>query len=272
MRRDFGTLEAFMWTFGTTLALIGSFELLEMVLPGSSNDLVSLGAVEGLVYGLGCFFIWQFYASAKKLPEFLGIRRTHPMLAVLGLGLGVTLQAPADTLQWIVERLVGPPSEEQVLARGVMMHADTQLEAAMMMLSAACVVPLVEELLFRGAFFGGLRSRGSALMAAAISGVCFVVCHMEPRIWLPLAVVAAVLSLLRAVSGSVLPGFALHLSFNAVTLALIVLRVVPVDSRLDLSWELATLGWLASALLVYYVLRIAGSDEATQARLEDEIA
>jgi len=125
--------------------------------------------------------------------------------------------------------------------------------------------------LFRGAFFSALRSEITGVGAAILTGVCFVVCHPTPRVWLPLAAVAAVLSLLRLVSGSVLPGFALHLSFNAVSLAVVVLGVVPVDRRLNLPWQMSLAGWLVSAALVYAVLKLGATSDAEQARTEDDV-
>jgi len=270
VQRSFGVLQVFLWTFGATLGLITSFQVVESLLPGATTDLVTLGAIEGLVYGLSCFLVWHVYASNRPVLDFLAIRRTHPALPVLGLLLGISLQAPADTLQALVEAIAGPPSEELLRRRAAMMRADSEIEAAMMMISAACVVPLVEELLFRGAFFGGLKSQASAIFAGLMTGLAFVICHLDPRVWLPLAAVAAVLSMLRVVSGSVLPGFALHLAFNAVTLAVVVLRIVAVDRRLDLSWQLSVAGWLATLLLLYAVLRTAQSDEATEARVRDD--
>ena len=271
MERQFGTSQVFVWTFGSTLGLIMSFYALEAIQPGATNDLVSLGAVEGLVYGLTAFLVWQLYAAKRGVIQFLGIRKTHPLLPLLGLALGVSLQAPADTLQFVVEWSFGPPNEADVLARAAMMRAETPLMAAMMMLSAACLVPLVEEALFRGAFFAGLRSQLTGAGAATFTGVCFVVCHLEPRVWLPLSSVALVLSLLRLVSGSVIPGFALHCSFNAVSLALVVLGVIPVDRRLNLPWQTAIAGWLVSGALVYAVLRLGATVDAEQARAEDDV-
>jgi hypothetical protein len=91
------------------------------------------------------------------------------------------------------------------------------------------------------------------------------------RIWLPLALVAAVLSLLRLVSGSVFPGFALHLAFNAATLTLVLQKLAPVDQRLNLSWQVAALGWLASAVLVVAGVRLARhSDDGERGRAEDD--
>ena len=269
MARKFGVLELFLWTFGTTLTLVVSFQALEALHPGRTSDLVSMSSVECLVYGFACFLVWYLYASGTPAPDFLGVRRTHPALPVLGLALGVSLQAPADSLQYVVEMLAGPPSEAQVVSRALMMRADSELEAAMMMLSTGCLVSLVEELLFRGAFFGALKARLTPLLAGAFTGAAFVICHADVRVWLPLAAVAGVLSVLRVVSGSVLPGFGLHLSFNALTLVLIVLKIVPVDQRLDLPWQMSVLGWGASALLVYGMLVAAKSEQAEQARRQD---
>lgn len=270
MQREFGVLQVFVWTFIAALALITSYVVLDAVQPAGTKDLVTLGALQGLVYGLCAFFVWRWYAADKAVAEFLGIRRTHPLFAVIGLGLGVTLQAPADTLQMVVEWVAGPQTEEEIVSRALMLRTETELEAAMMMVSVACVIPLAEELLFRGALFGGLKRRHSSTVAAVLTGACFVVSHMQPRLWLPLAAVAAVLSLLRAVSGSVLPGFALHLGFNAVSLAVIVLGVTPVDRRLSLPWQFSLLGWALSAALVVWVFYLAKTSEADLARAEDD--
>jgi membrane protease YdiL (CAAX protease family) len=133
------------------------------------------------------------------------------------------------------------------------------------------VVPLVEELMFRGAFFGALVRTTSAGVAAGVTGAAFVVCHLDTRIWLPLALVAGVMSGLRLLSGSVLPSIALHIAFNAVTLTSVLLGLVPIDHRFELSWQVALLGWLVVAALCVGAWHLAGASlDAEQARLEDE--
>lgn len=270
VQRSFGTSQVFLWTFGTILSQVACVAVLKAIQPGAATDLVTLGAIEGLVFGLAAFFVWHLYGRTRSVGQFLGVRRTHPFLPMLGLALGVSMQAPADTLQFVVEWSVGPPDEAEVLARAAMMRAETPYAAAMMMLSVAFLIPLVEEVLFRGAFFAALRREVSRAGAALLTGVCFVVCHVQPRVWLPLSAVAAVLSLLRVVSGSVVPGFALHLGFNAVSLAVVVLGVIPVDQRLNLSWPVAALGWLVSAGLIHLMLKIGATADAEQARAEDD--
>ncbi|HEY6726601.1 MAG TPA: type II CAAX endopeptidase family protein [Polyangiaceae bacterium] len=271
MERQFGTSQVFLWTFGATLGQVACFAALRAIEPGSATDLVSLGAVEGLVFGLAAFLVWHLYGRARSVGDFLGVRRTHPLLPIVGLALGVSLQAPADTLQFVVEWSLGPPDEAEVLARAAMLRAETPYAAAMMMLSAAFLIPLVEEVLFRGAFFAALRAEVTRTGAAVLTGVCFVICHVEPRVWLPLAAVATVLSVLRVVSGSMLPGFALHLGFNAVSLAVVVLGVIPVDRRLNLPWQMSLAGWLLSAGLIQAMLKLGTTADAEQARTEDDV-
>jgi hypothetical protein len=223
------------------------------------------------VFGLVIFLVYTRYLPTQSWRSALGVRPTHPALTVIGFLLGIALQAPADTLQALVEYFFGPAPEDQVLQRALLMRAEDQTEAAMMMLSTACLVPLVEELMFRGVFFGALLRNTSARITALVTGAAFVVCHLDTRIWLPLALVAAVMSALRLLSGSVWPGIALHIAFNAVTLTAVLQRLVPLDQRLALPWQMATLGWLAVAGLCVAAWQVARTSvDAERARLEDE--
>ncbi len=271
MERRFTIVQLFAWTFAARLGLEALLVVLHMVNPGLVSDLVTLGSLEGLVFGLAIFAVYSRYLAGQAWRYALGVRPTHPGLTALGLALGIALHAPADTLQGVVEHFFGPPPEDQVLQRALLMRAEDQFGAAMMMLSTACVVPLVEELMFRGAFFGALVRTTSAAVAAGVTGAAFVVCHFNTRIWLPLALVAVVMSGLRLLSGSVLPGIALHIAFNAVALTSVILGLVPIDHRFDLSWQVAVLGWLLVAALCVAAWHLAGaSADAEQARLEDE--
>jgi membrane protease YdiL (CAAX protease family) len=79
-------------------------------------------------------------------------------------------------------------------------------------------VPLAEELFFRGFVFGALRRAG--LFAACIgSALLFVVAHLQ-QVWgswgalLSLAITAAMLTGLRAFSGSTLVPALAHVLFN----------------------------------------------------------
>lgn len=84
-----------------------------------------------------------------------------------------------------------------------------------------CVcAPLAEELLFRGYFFGALRSNGF-WTAAILTGLAFGLVHVlgSPIAFiLPLAVLGAALCFIRERTGSIFPCMALHCVNNTLAL------------------------------------------------------
>lgn len=99
--------------------------------------------------------------------------------------------------------------------------------------------PAVEEIVFRGALFGGLYKLGSLLLtgrkgagkgewlsfglAALFSSVVFASLHFEPVILPALLVLAVALCALYRWTGSILPTFAAHATFNSFAVLFIIL-------------------------------------------------
>ena len=80
--------------------------------------------------------------------------------------------------------------------------------------------PLVEEAYFRGAVFGTATAAGGAALGVAASALAFGLAHWgspETLVWVGVGVA---LGILRQISGSLLPPMALHLAWNAASLAL----------------------------------------------------
>lgn len=80
------------------------------------------------------------------------------------------------------------------------------------------VAPIAEEVFFRGYFFGALRNWRGPWPAALITGVVFGGIHLgsaEPEFLVPLAVLGAMLCIVRWRTGSLLPCIALHAINNA---------------------------------------------------------
>ncbi len=110
-----------------------------------------------------------------------------------------------------------------------------------------CVVvifgPAVEELVFRGAVFNGLYRLSSVIsngmggtgysaraarnvsfgLSALVSSVVFAVLHLEPVLLPALLILAVILCALFARTGSLLPSFVAHATFNSLAVALIIL-------------------------------------------------
>jgi membrane protease YdiL (CAAX protease family) len=93
---------------------------------------------------------------------------------------------------------------------------------------AVISAPLVEEVVYRGVMYPAFARRIGRVAAILVVSGLFLVVHAdqyagEPAILIPLGTLSLALTALRAYSGSLLPSFALHLLFNAVQVAFILI-------------------------------------------------
>lgn len=86
------------------------------------------------------------------------------------------------------------------------------------------VIPLTEELFFRGLVFGALRTKIGFWAAAAASSLLFGAVHMSLVAMLPLAVIGFALAWLYERTGSIWPGVMMHALQNSVALGLLVIK------------------------------------------------
>jgi membrane protease YdiL (CAAX protease family) len=136
----------------------------------------------------------------------------------------------------------------------------------------ACVGPFVEELFFRGALYGALRRSYSLGVTTAIVSLCFVVGHLNPHRWPALALVAVAISYLRAVSGSLLPALALHVSFNAVTVLAFAMGTPPLGGPPRIEPIPVAVGSFAALGLILTVRYVAlHAAVARRGRAEDAL-
>jgi membrane protease YdiL (CAAX protease family) len=260
---------AFGWTLGAASILFWLMQLSVVVRPAAATDIVQLGAVEALVFVLGVLGVLALHGNDAPLLSSLGIRPTHPALLVLGLALGLVAHFPAEAVQTIVARHVSGAGED-LRAEATLLTASSPLRLVIVLFVIACVGPLVEELFFRGALFGALRRSHGAAGAALVSGLCFVIGHLNFRIWPALAVVAVVLTHLRVASGSLLPSLAMHVAFNAVTVLAFFTGQVPLDRPPTPDLWPALAGAVATVVLMLAVRFVAArAKEARRGRAED---
>jgi membrane protease YdiL (CAAX protease family) len=252
-----------------TAACYGLFQLVVygLSLVGGVLDIVTLGAVQAGVYLLGILLVVRTFEPGIPLRQNLGLRPTDIGFGLIGVGLGLSLKLPAESLANVAERFF-PTPEAQLLARTALYQTDT-LGQVLALLVVLCVsAPLVEELFFRGASFGYLAKSGPRL-AALISGATFVVVHPDLRHWPALLVVAAVLSHLRLASGSLLPCLGLHVAFNAAGLLALVTGAASPTRPLEIGLLPLFASWLAAGLLIVWSTRISLAPDARRARAED---
>lgn len=221
--------------------------------PGLTLLLVVLQNVVFLVVTVGVFWavilVMRAFGRRKSFSlSPLGFARpANGLWRGLGLGLAVGVGAlvvsfPLSALSAYFLELLGYQADrnvQQPLMRGVeSLVAQRPLVAIpAAFLVIAVIGPAVEELVFRGAIFGGLYNLGrfvtgktariggatAFVVSAGLSSALFASLHLEPAIIPAIFVLAFSLCWLLRRTGSLLPPFVAHATFNSFTTALLVL-------------------------------------------------
>ena len=142
-----------------------------------------------------------------------------------------------DRLGYSTERMIQGP-----FMRGLFQWVQESPDAAIPAIILVVVIfgPAVEELVFRGAIFNGLYRLGrlildapegsrktakrvSFALSALISSAIFALLHLEPTLLPALLILAVGLCALFERTGSLLPTFVAHATFNSFAVSLIIL-------------------------------------------------
>ena len=95
---------AVLWaSLATGLTILLLF-LTHSLRPGASTDLVTGLGSTAAAYLLCVFLIARTHAGQQNLADLLGVRKTHPLLYLLGAAVGVCLQIPAEIVRRAIER------------------------------------------------------------------------------------------------------------------------------------------------------------------------
>jgi len=259
---------AFGWSLGAAFMLMSLHAATVAFRPNAATDIVNLGAIEALVFVGGVFVLLELHAREMPLGKALGLRPTHPLLSVLGLLLGVALHYPAESVDALVQRVLPTPVEE-LAARAALLSPATPAKLVVVVMIVACIAPFVEELFFRGALYGVLRRSNGLVGASVAAAACFVIGHLDYRMWPALTVVALALTYLRAASGSLFPSLAAHVAFNAFSVLSLVRSGVEIQTtKIPLFPTLC--GWALTAIFLFGIRYVAfRAQAARRGRAED---
>ena len=211
-------------------------------------------ALVGLTVGLFWAGVFVARSFGRKLDYSLApLGFTRPRGGLLaGIRVGVAVGAGAviasipvnlasafvlDRLGYSTERAIQGP-----FMRGLFHWVQESPDAAIPAIIVVVVIfgPAVEELVFRGTLFNGLYRLGrlilgasggsrktarrvSFALAALASSVLFALLHLEPTLLPVLLILAVVLCALFERTGSLLPTFVAHATFNSFAVSLIIL-------------------------------------------------
>jgi membrane protease YdiL (CAAX protease family) len=245
---------AFGWTALITSGLWLGLTAAFLAFGRGANDIVLLGLTQVLVY---LIVLAAFgYALGTPLRELLALRRASPVLCLTAAALGAALQIPASLLSDLVEHFFPTPAAE-LASRLARITPHSTVHGIAIFLVVAGLGPCVEEFFFRGALFGALRRGHGALTTIVVVSLCFVLGHLDLRLFFPLLIAAWALGEVRERSGSIWPGLALHAAFNASTLSFVFAGAAPNGKPPDFPLFAAISGCALTLLLLGLVRRLS---------------
>ncbi|MFP5068358.1 CPBP family intramembrane glutamic endopeptidase [Pseudonocardia nantongensis] len=148
----------------------------------------------------------------RWLPA-IGLRRTTPGLLLAGVAAGLLCRALASGLGWGYQQVTGDFSNPQAFL-GEALTGGSLLVLSGVMLTGAVLVPVAEELLFRGIGYGALRRYG-VWVAVPASSAIFALAHGINVVLVIAFLLGVVCALLYERSRSIWPAVVAHAVFNA---------------------------------------------------------
>ena len=214
------------WSVPTALEALAVFVLLQLVLATAAaarwpertyTPLLML--VPPALAGLGAI-LWVRLQSPGGA---FGWRMDHPLRrALTGLAAGGGALAAAYLAAALVQAVFKASPQEHPLVP--VLAASSGLGEKLVLIVGACaLLPVLEETLFRGIFYGALRRQWGVVGSVLASAVVFAAAHQDSAALLPYLLVGVVLAWLYERSGSLLTVTVAHAAFNlfGVMLALV---------------------------------------------------
>jgi membrane protease YdiL (CAAX protease family) len=174
-------------------------------------------AVSQLIYLVILFAVVLAITGLRDTRELWALRRPNSWWRALGLG--AALIVAVYIVAAATSPLLSPGKDQGLTPSGWDSGRAPQFVANFIVI--ACLVPIVEELMFRGIGFTLLLRYGQWAAIIAI-GVFFALVHGIPSALPVLGLFGGGLAFIRSRCESVIPGMIIHGSFNALSLILAV--------------------------------------------------
>lgn len=252
------------WTAVVVVALMFAVSTTAALREGAGDDVVNVTACYALVHFAAMFALVRLYRPDDRLRDAFGLRQTSPLHVLFAGLLGAGLY---PLLARVDERIASvlPMDEEAQASVERLFHAPTTGTRLALFLCVGLVIPLSEELFFRGILFGALvRGRNPIdkrlpLIVLASAGY-FALAQGDVRALASSLVLGLSLSWLRARGGSSFLAIVAHVSHLAVPLGpLLHGGDVRSDASFGSRWLLASTGAVIVASAALALLFRSGS-------------
>lgn len=193
-----------------------------------AQGVFNIGAIAAMLYAR------RFLLTIERLPRIAVIAHAQPKPAppispakavLAGIGVFCIARAafvPVAFLWDLFLKFVRIDAPEQNLI-GLFRDEPSVMRVVMMTLIAVVVVPIAEEMAFRGGLFGYIRTRTQRLIALIIPSFVFALVHGNLRTFPLLFLFAVILSIAYERTGRLSVPIIAHALLNLSTIALILL-------------------------------------------------
>lgn len=265
VERPLSFLAAAFWTLLVAILFGVMIALVDAARQGAFVDVVTVAACKLLAYSVVLFGILRVHEPQSSIRHLLALRRPPALLVALGAAVGAGLSPAAMWLDGIFAKRYPPsPSELETYER--IFDAPTIGKKVALLVALVVVMPVCDELFFRGALFTPLkRGRRAEQVILATAAYDTLLSGASPREIASMLATALIIAWIRAVSGSVFPSVAARVAFFGVQVVPLVLAREPRFSAT------VALGGVALAALSLALIAAIGkrSSLALAARLED---
>ncbi|MCL1917293.1 MAG: CPBP family intramembrane metalloprotease [Peptococcaceae bacterium] len=170
------------------------------------------------VVGVG--LVWGGLALLKGSWAQLGVGRFRLRYLFVGMGAGLGLAFLVSAVMMLVGWIFGQPAPQSI--ERVLQGAQDPFQIVMIGLCAVVLMPMVEELLFRGMLYPPIRRSCGSLQAVFLGALIFAASHGDVFRFLPLLVAAVGLTWLFEKTRSLWPGIVAHGVWNLVMVVVVV--------------------------------------------------
>jgi membrane protease YdiL (CAAX protease family) len=251
------------WTLGLSLLVMLVMQITEAARPGAGIDLVNQTAVVAFSYSLVLLLMLRVYAPSSPMREALGFHGVGPLHVILSAIAGAGIAPALAKLDALVLQRFPLPQEIAELDRQTLSTGK-----GVLIVSLVFVMPIADEVFFRGVLFTGIkraRGAGVAMLATSLLYAVSLGSGFDARDAASALVLGLVLSLLRAQSGSLVSSAAAHVAYTAVSVVPLAMGKEAVGD-VPLKW--VPMKWVALAMGAAITAVVAGGFLA--AREEEE--
>jgi len=242
-------LAAFGWAIASVLAPQLAVGLARSIQGGAEPDVFSETLCQLFGYSIVIFALLRLYTPNARVRDALGLRATSPLVVVLAIFVGAAIVPalyPVDA--FVAARYPAP--QEQVDALTHLLTATTVAARLKLALGAGVLIPLGQELFYRGMLFGRLRAGRSIFFAVGATALCEVAATLDPRSMISAIPPALAFAFLRGRSGSVVPAIAGQVAYGLAAVAPILVGLGPNDELpIATKWSGAAAGVIVVSLL-----------------------